>query len=91
MRTPLKILLGSLLLVLIVALGTEVVALHRSALPLPAQTALPGTTPPVVVRKSPTAPMPPKTVRPVVVVVHRPPPARPRKAAAPVHHNAPAN
>ena len=60
MRILLKILLGSLLLVLIVALGTEVVALHRSALPLPSQTAQP-----VVVRKSPTAPMPPKTVRPV--------------------------
>ena len=88
MRTLLKILLGSLLLVLIVALGTEVVALHRSALPLPAQTTLPGTTPPVVVRKSLTAPMPPKTVRPLAA--RQPPPTRPRKAAAPVHHNAPA-
>ena len=62
MRTLLKILLSGLLLVLLVALGTEVVALHRSALPLFAQTA-----PPVVVRKSTTVPMPPKTVRPVAV------------------------
>lgn len=84
MRTLLKILLGSLLLVLLVALGTEVVALHRSALPLPGQTA-----PPMVVRKSTTAPMPPKTVR--LVVVHSPLPARPRNAAVPVPHNAPAN
>ena len=60
MRILLKILLSSLLLVLIVALGTEVVALHRNALPPPA----PGT-PPVVVRKSSTAPEPPKTVRAV--------------------------
>lgn len=61
MRILLKILLGSLLLVLIMALGTEVVALYHSALPLPTKTA-----PPVVVRKSPTTLMPPKTVRPVV-------------------------
>ncbi|GAB3865815.1 hypothetical protein GCM10028824_05270 [Hymenobacter segetis] len=84
MRTLLKLLLGSLLLVLIVALGTEVVALHRSALPLPTQT-----TSPVVVRKSTTAPMPPKMVRPVAD--HRPPPTKLRKAALPVHDKAPAN
>lgn len=83
MRTLLKILLGSLLLMLLVALGTEVVALHRNTLPLPGQTA-----PPMVVRKSTTAPMPPKTVR--LVVVHRPLPARSPDAAVPVHHNAPA-
>ncbi|MBH8569148.1 hypothetical protein KB206_09660 [Microvirga sp. STS02] len=82
MRTLLKILLGSLLLVLIVALGTEVVALHRIAPALTAQTA------PVVVRKSTTAPVPPKTVRPVAT--HRPP-CKLRKTALPIHHNAPAN
>ncbi|MDB5268923.1 MAG: hypothetical protein JWP58_1963 [Hymenobacter sp.] len=82
MRTLLKILLGSLLLVLLVALGTEVVALHRIALPNQSVS-------PVVVRKSTTAPMPPKTVRPVVT--HHPPPAKPRKTALPVHNKAPAN
>ena len=71
MHTLLKILFGSLLLVLIMALGTEVVALYHHALPLPAKTA-----PPVVVRKSPMALMPPKTVRPVVA--HQSPPAQPR-------------
>ncbi|GAB2871631.1 hypothetical protein [Hymenobacter ruber] len=84
MRTLLKLLLGSLLLVLLVALGTEVVALHRSAPALLAQTA-----PPVVVRKSTTAPAPPKTVRPVVV--HRPSPLKLRKAVTPAHNKAPAN
>ena len=61
MRILLKILLSSLLLVLIIAVGTEVVALHRNAL-----SPLDQTTPPVVVRKSTTAPVPLKTVRPVV-------------------------
>jgi hypothetical protein len=59
-RILLKILLSSLLLVLIIAVGTEVVALHRSTLPPAGQAS-----PPVVVRKSTTAPMPLKTVRPV--------------------------
>ncbi|GAB3847388.1 hypothetical protein GCM10028822_08740 [Hymenobacter terrigena] len=81
MHTLLKILLSSLLLVLLVALGTEVVALHRIA--LPGQT-----TPPVVVRKSTTAPMPPKTVRPVAI--RRPPPTKLRKAALLPHNKAPA-
>ena len=84
MRTLLKILLSGLLLVLLVALGTEVVALHRSAPALLAQAA-----PPVVVRKSTTAPMPPKMVRPVAT--HRPPPTKLRKAAVPTHNKAPAN
>ena len=84
MRILLKILLGSLLLVLLVALGTEVVALHRSALAVPDQAP-----PPVVVRKSATALVPPKTVR--LVVFHRPPPDHSRKVPAPVHHNAPAD
>jgi hypothetical protein len=83
-RTLLKLLLGSLLLVLIVALGTEVVALHRSALPLPDQG-----NPPVVVRKSTTAPMPPKTVRPVAI--HHAAPLKLRKSALPAHNKAPAN
>lgn len=61
MRILLKILLSSLLLVLVIAVGTEVVALHRNALPPPNQT-----TPTVVVRKSTTAPVPLKTVRPVI-------------------------
>ncbi|GAB3588371.1 hypothetical protein [Hymenobacter daeguensis] len=65
MRILLKILLSSLLLVLIIAVGTEVVALHRGPVPPLDQTAAP-----VVVRKSTTAPMPPKTVRPVLG--HRP-------------------
>ncbi len=56
MRILLKILLTGLLLVLIVALGTEVAALRRNALP-----ALLG--PPVVVRKSATAAVPRKSVR----------------------------
>jgi hypothetical protein len=64
-RILLKILLSSLVLVLILALGTEVVALHRNALPPPDPD-----TPPVVVRKSATAPEPPKTVR--VVGPHPP-------------------
>ncbi|MBO2010950.1 hypothetical protein [Hymenobacter negativus] len=65
MRILLKILLSSLLLVLIIAVGTEVVALHRTALSPLDQHA-----PPVVVRKSTTAPIPLKTVRPVLG--HRP-------------------
>jgi hypothetical protein len=81
-RTLLKILLASLLLVLIVALGTEVVALHRIA--LPAQTA-----PPVVVRKSTTAPMPPKRVR--QVVIHLPQSPKPHKAVPSVQQKAPTN
>ena len=85
MRILLKILFGSLLLVLVVALGTEVVALHRSALPLPAQTSPPV----VVVRKSTTVPMPPKMVR--TVATHRPAPTKLRKATLPVHNKAPAN
>ncbi|MBU6121681.1 hypothetical protein [Hymenobacter siberiensis] len=84
MRTLLKILLGSLLLLLLVALGTEVVALHRSALPLPGLTA-----PPMVVRKSTTAPMPPKTVR--LVVAHHSSPIKTRESALPAHNKAPAN
>ena len=61
MRILLKILLSSLLLVLIIAVGTEVAALHRNDLPPPDSTA-----PPVVVRKSTTAPVPLKVVRPVM-------------------------
>lgn len=55
----LKILLTGLLLALIVALGTEVAALHRNALPV-----LPG--PPVVVRKLAAAAAVPKSVRRLV-------------------------
>ena len=55
----LKILLTGLLLALIVALGTEVAALHRNALPV-----LPG--PPVVVRKLAAAATVPKSVRRLV-------------------------
>ncbi len=60
MRILLKIILTSLLLVLIVAVGAEVVALRRSALPDPLQVA-----PPVVVRKAAGTSTAPKTVRPV--------------------------
>ena len=67
MRILLTILLTGLLLVLVVALGTEVVALHHADPPSLA--------PPVVVRKSTTAPVPPKLVRRV----------RPRLAGLPKH------
>ena len=60
MRIVLKILFTCLLLVLAVALGTEVAALHRAALPIPARVL-----PPVVVRKAAYASTPPKTVRPL--------------------------
>ena len=81
MRTPLKILLTGLLLVLVVALGTEVAALHRNALP-----ALLG--PPVVVRKSAAVATVPKTVRRLVAGPRQ---ARPfQKRICKLHQNAPA-
>ena len=49
-----------MLLMLAVALGTEVVALHRNQAPGSTKSA-----PPVVVRKAAHAPALPKTVRPV--------------------------
>ncbi|ALW86054.1 hypothetical protein AUC43_13720 [Hymenobacter sedentarius] len=52
--------LCGLLLLLAVALGTEVVALHRSQGP-----GAPKPAAPVVVRKAPHPHAPPKTVRPV--------------------------
>lgn len=81
MRILLKILLTGLLLVLVVALGTEVVALHHTALP-----ALLG--PPVVVRKSATAAVPPKSVRRLAW----PKPAHTaHKSISTLHKKAPAN
>ena len=57
MRTLLKIVIAGLLLLLMVALGTEVVALHRGALaPVPLSTH------PVVVRKVLNPAEHPKTV-----------------------------
>ena len=60
-RILLKILFTGLLLLLLVALGTEVVALHRASAPEP-----PYPTAPVLVRKAvgPAAPF--KTVRPAL-------------------------
>ena len=57
-RTLLKILVTGLLLLLVVAVGTEVVALRRINSSDPAQS-----TPPVVVRKSVHDGTPTKTVR----------------------------
>ena len=59
MPTLLKIVIAGLLLLLLLALGTEVVAL-RGGQPLP----LPRAVPPVVVRKVPDPTERPKTVRP---------------------------
>ena len=61
MRTPLKIVFAGLLLLLVVALGTEVVALHRGAL-----TPVPLSTHPVVVRKALYLAKHPKTVQPAI-------------------------
>ena len=58
MQNLLKVLLCGLLLMLAVALGTEVVALHRSQEPSSSKSA-----PPVVVRKAAHATALPKTVR----------------------------
>ncbi|MDO7852182.1 hypothetical protein [Hymenobacter convexus] len=58
MRTLLKILISGLLLVLMVAVGAEVVALHHNALPDPDPLAAP-----VVVRKAPGVMPTPKFVR----------------------------
>ena len=61
MRILLKIAITGLLLLLVVALGTEVVALHRGALaPVPLSTH------PVVVRKVLNSAEHPKTVRPAI-------------------------
>lgn len=60
MHILLKIFVTGLLLVLLVALGAEVTALHHSPPPDTRHMAAP-----VVVRKSISAPMPLKTVRPV--------------------------
>ena len=57
MRTLLKILISGLLLVLMVAVGAEVVALHRAAVAPGALAA------PVIVRKAPDLLPPPKLVR----------------------------
>ncbi|MBF9140645.1 hypothetical protein [Hymenobacter properus] len=65
-----KILVPGLLLVLAAAVGAEVVALHRAALPASAPLAAP-----VVVRKAPDLLPPPKLVRPLP-----PPGARHRMA-----------
>ena len=61
MRILLKILIAGLLLVLVVAVGTEVVALHRDAIPV-----LPYPTATLVVRKATGTAAPLKTVRPAV-------------------------
>ena len=60
MRVLLKILLSGLLLVVLLAVGAEVVALHHSKLPDPAQAS-----PAVVVRKAARDNTPPKSVCPV--------------------------
>jgi hypothetical protein len=57
-RILLKILVPGLLLVLAAAVGAEVVALHRAALPAPGPLVAP-----VVVRKAPDLLPPPKLVR----------------------------
>ena len=59
MRTALKILFTGLLLLLVLAIGAEVAALHRGAL---APTAHPA--PPLVVRKAFNSTEPAKTVQP---------------------------
>ncbi|WP_210515156.1 hypothetical protein [Hymenobacter terricola] len=84
MRNLLKFLLTSLLLVLVVAVGAEVVALHRSTLLHPLQAA-----PTVVVRKAAYPTTPPKTVRPVP----GPPPASTSRHKAPAlaHKKSPAS
>ena len=62
MRTLLKIVVISLLLALIVAIGTEVAALHRDAL----TGSRPDIAAPVVVRKAAHSDVPPKTVCPAL-------------------------
>ena len=59
-RMLLRFLFAGLLLVLLVALGTEVAALHRRSRPVPDQPAAP-----VVVRKSAAAPPARKSVHSV--------------------------
>ncbi|MCC3152491.1 hypothetical protein Q3A66_05590 [Hymenobacter sp. BT770] len=79
MQNLLKVLLCGLLLLLAVALGTEVVALHRSQVP-----GSPKPAAPVVVRKAPHAHAPPKTVRQVKEPTKKPaniPPSKSHKKA----------
>ena len=61
MRILLKTLIAGLLLVLIVAVGIEVVALHHDTMPVP-----PYPTATLVVRKATCTAAPLKTVRPAV-------------------------
>ena len=61
MRILLKILISGLLLLLVLAVGTEVVALHRQARPAVAHLAHP-----IVVRKALNPAERPKTVQPAL-------------------------
>ena len=83
MPIRLRIFFPGLLLLLALAVGTEVVALHRSTAQAPLQASRP-----VVVRKSAHASRPPKTVRPMS---GRPSvsPARPKFFSP--HKNVPTN